>query len=46
MDKKALYKFTYGLFLLTAKENDFDNGCIINTAVQIANNPTRIALIP
>ena len=44
MDDKALYKFTYGLFLLTAKENGFDNGCIINTAIQIANNPTRISV--
>ena len=44
MDKKAFYKLTYGLFLLTAKEQDFDNGCIVNTAIQIANNPTRIAV--
>ena len=29
--------------MLTAKE-DQDNGCIINTAVQVANNPTRIAI--
>lgn len=44
MDSKALYKLTYGLFLLTAKENDFDNGCVINTAIQVANNPTRISI--
>lgn len=44
MDSKALYKLTYGLFLLTAKEDDFDNGCIINTAIQVANNPTRISI--
>lgn len=44
MDDKALYKLTYGLFLLTAKENSIDNGCIINTAIQIANNPTRISI--
>jgi len=44
MDDKALYKLTYGLFLLTARENNFDNGCIINTAIQIANNPTRISV--
>jgi len=29
--------------VLTAKE-DQDNGCIINTAVQVANNPTRLAI--
>ena len=44
MDDKALYKITYGLFLLTAQENGMDNGCIINTAIQVANNPTRIAI--
>ncbi len=44
MDDKALYKMTYGLFLLTAKEDNFDNGCIINTAIQVANNPTRISI--
>ena len=44
MDEKVLYKLTYGLFLLTSKENDTDNGCIINTAIQVANNPTRIVI--
>ena len=29
--------------MLTAKE-DQDNGCIINTAVQVANEPTRLAI--
>jgi len=33
MDSKALYKLTYGLFLLTAQEDGRDNGCIINTAI-------------
>ena len=44
MDKKALYKLTYGLFLLTAQEDGKDNGCIINTAVQVANDPVRISI--
>jgi len=44
MDPKALYKLTYGLFLLTAQENGRDNGCIINTAMQVANDPTRVAI--
>ena len=34
---------TYGLFLLTAKD-DRDNGCIINTAFQVAIEPFRIAI--
>ena len=44
MDPKALYKFTYGLYLLTTRENGKDNGCVINTAIQVANDPTRISI--
>ena len=44
MDPKALYKFTYGLYLLTTQENGRDNGCIINTAIQTASEPTRISV--
>ena len=44
MDGKALNKLTYGLFLLTAQEAGKDNGCIINTAVQVAGEPTRISV--
>ena len=44
MDDKALHKITYGLFLLTACENGKDNGCIINTAIQVANTPTQICI--
>lgn len=44
MNEKAFYNLTYGLFLLTAREDGRDNGCIINTAVQVANNPARIAI--
>jgi flavin reductase (DIM6/NTAB) family NADH-FMN oxidoreductase RutF len=35
----AIHKLTYGLFVLTAKEGEKDNGCIINTAIQAANGP-------
>ena len=44
MDKRALYNITYGLYLLTANENGRDNGCVVNTVIQIANNPTRISV--
>lgn len=43
MDNNALFQLTYGLYLLTAWEDGKDNGCIINTAMQVANNPTRIS---
>ena len=44
MNPKALYQITYGLYLLSAKADGQDNACIINTAVQVANDPTRIAI--
>lgn len=37
MDKKALHQLSYGLYLLSAREGERDNACIINTAVQVAN---------
>ena len=33
MDRKAMYKLSYGLFVLTAKEDEKDNGCIINLSL-------------
>ncbi len=42
MDKSALFKISYGLYVLTVKDADFDNGCIINTAGQITDNPLRM----
>ncbi len=44
MDKKAMYKLTYGLFVLTAAEDGKDNGCIINTAGQVTSEPNRISI--
>lgn len=44
MDMKALWKLTYGLYLLTAHQDGRDNGCIINTAVQVAENPVRVTV--
>ncbi|HCI74439.1 MAG TPA: flavin reductase, partial [Lachnospiraceae bacterium] len=28
MDAKAMFKLSYGLFVLTAKDGEKDNGCI------------------
>ena len=44
MDKKAMYKLSYGLFVLTAKNGEKDNGCIINTAIQAASTPNQISI--
>lgn len=44
MDKKAIYKLSYGLFVLTARESEKDNGCIINTAIQAASEPNQLSI--
>lgn len=44
MNTKAMYKLSYGLFVCTAKRGDKLNGCITNTAVQVASDPNRISI--
>ncbi len=44
LDKTAVHKLSYGLFVLTAKDGEKDNGCIINTAMQVADSPVKIAI--
>jgi flavin reductase (DIM6/NTAB) family NADH-FMN oxidoreductase RutF/rubredoxin len=44
MDMKAMYKLSYGLFVLTAKRGEKDNGCITNTAIQVTSEPNRISI--
>jgi flavin reductase (DIM6/NTAB) family NADH-FMN oxidoreductase RutF len=44
MDTKAMYNLSYGLFILTAKEGDKDNGCIVNTVTQVTVDPNRIVV--
>jgi len=44
MDKNALFKIGYGLYVLTANENGKDNGCIINTVMQVTSDPCQIGI--
>ena len=44
MNTKAMYKLSYGLFVCTATKGDKMNGCIINTAVQVASDPNCISI--
>ena len=44
IDEKALFKIQYGLYVLTAKDEVKDNGCIINTVSQVTNTPSRIMI--
>ena len=43
MDNKAMYKLSYGLFVLTTSLNGKANGCITNTAIQVTTEPNQIA---
>ena len=43
-DPKALYQLGYGLYVLTARDGEKDNGCIINTAMQVASEPLLVAV--
>ncbi|MBP3853523.1 MAG: flavin reductase [Erysipelotrichaceae bacterium] len=44
MDEKVMHKLSYGLFVCTAKDDEKDNGCIINTVTQVASTPNRISI--
>ena len=44
MDKKAMYKISYGLFVVTAQRDGRDNGCITNTLAQVTSAPNRVSL--
>jgi len=42
--KKTLFKLTYGLFVLSSRDGMKDNGCIINTVMQVTDTPLQIAV--
>jgi len=44
MDPKALFQITYGLYVLTTRQQGKDNGCILNTVMQVAEQPNRLAI--
>jgi len=44
MDKKAMSSLSYGLFVLGAKDGGNVNACITNTCMQVASEPTRLAV--
>lgn len=44
IQKEAMFKLSYGLFVLTANDAGKDNGCIINTCIQTTENPTTVVI--
>ena len=45
IDISALFKASYGLYLLSAKNDEQDNACIINTFLQVTSNEPCICVI-
>ncbi|MDO4169043.1 MAG: flavin reductase [Lachnospiraceae bacterium] len=43
-NNSAMFKLSYGLFVLSAKEGDKSNGCIVNTVQQVTTTPNRITV--
>jgi len=44
LDPRVVQKFSYGLFVLSAKDGAKDNGCIINTGLQLTSAPMRMSI--
>lgn len=44
MNTSALFKIGYGLYILSANEQGKDNGCIVNTVMQVTSDPCQIAV--
>lgn len=44
IDINSLFTISYGLFVVSTRVGEKENGCIINTAQQITNIPNRIAV--
>jgi len=44
MNTKAMYAISYGLFVVTARVGEKDNGCITNTVAQVTSDPNRITV--
>ncbi len=40
--QNALNKISYGLFILSSKNGEKDNACIINTVIQSGSNPEKL----
>lgn len=40
-----MFNITYGLYVLTAKDGEKDNGCIINTFSQLTSSPAVVSVV-
>ncbi len=43
-DLSALFNIGYGLYVVTCRDGEKDNGLIVNTVTQVTNTPNRVAV--
>ena len=43
-DMNALFNIGYGLYVVTSRDEEKDNGLIVNTVTQVTNTPNRVAV--
>ena len=44
MDRKVFRNLSYGVYVVTSKENDRNVGCVANSIMQVTSNPSSIAI--
>lgn len=44
MNEKALYKLTYGLYIISSEDNGKVSGCVANTLQQVTSSPMQLAI--
>ena len=45
MDARALFKFSSGLYVVSAKVGDDYGACVINTGLQLTSTPLQIEVV-
>lgn len=45
MDSTALFKFSYGLYVVSATDGERTGACIVNTGLQVTSDPLQIAVV-
>ena len=45
MDRKAFRDLSYGLYIVTSRDQNRLNGQIVNSVIQVTSDPPRVAVI-
>ena len=43
-ENAALFKLGYGLYVVTTNDGEKDNGCILNSVMQVTSTPNKVAV--